>query len=150
MKYTHWLADNNKVTQYEFMVETVHRRSKGVLILRTISRQNQKTDITAQLYCTLSTYLTPKTISRQNQKPNTRPHLYSTLRTQVCKTKTYFPPEPKTVTTAQLENKVPSAHMQQVYLFLCLSFCLSVRAKRGIWSKKVLIKKIGNFSFSVR
>ena len=28
----------------------------------------QKTDTTAQLYCTLSTYVTPKTISRQNPK----------------------------------------------------------------------------------
>ncbi len=28
---------------------------------------------------------------------------------------------------------------------LCLSFCPSVRAKRGIWSKRVLIRKIGNF-----
>ena len=28
----------------------------------------QKTDTTAQLYCTLSTYVTPKTISRQKQK----------------------------------------------------------------------------------
>ncbi len=28
----------------------------------------QKTDTTAQLYCTLSTYVTPNPISRQNQK----------------------------------------------------------------------------------
>ncbi len=28
----------------------------------------KKNDTTAQLYCTLSTYKTPKTISRQNQK----------------------------------------------------------------------------------
>jgi hypothetical protein len=34
--------------------------------------------------------------------------------------------------------------------FLRLSFCPSVRAKRGIWSKRVLIRKIGKFSFSVR
>jgi hypothetical protein len=32
------------------------------------------------------------------------PQLYCTLSTQVCKTKTYFPPEPKTDTTAQLEK----------------------------------------------
>ncbi len=37
-----------------------------------------------------------------------------------------------------------------MYLFLCPSFCLWVRAKRGIWSKRVLIRKIGNFSFSMR
>jgi hypothetical protein len=35
------------------------------------------------------------------------------------------------------------------YLSLRPSYCLSVRAKRGIWSKRVLIRKIGNFSFSV-
>jgi hypothetical protein len=61
-KYTHRLADHNKVTQEEFFIESAHRKSKGVLILRTtsrrntISRQNQKTDTTAELYCTLSTY----------------------------------------------------------------------------------------------
>ncbi len=33
-----------------------------------LSRHNKKTDTTAQLYCTLSTYVTPKTISHQNQK----------------------------------------------------------------------------------
>ncbi len=38
----------------------------------------------------------------------------------------------------------------KINLFLHLSFCLCVRAKRGIWSKRVLIRKIGNFSFSVR
>jgi hypothetical protein len=64
MIYTHWLVDHKKVTQYDFFAETAHRKSKGVLILRTISRHNQKTDTTAQLYCTLSTYVTPKTISR--------------------------------------------------------------------------------------
>ncbi len=31
-------------------------------------------------YCTLSMYITPKTISRQNQKTNTTPQLYCTLR----------------------------------------------------------------------
>jgi hypothetical protein len=30
----------------------------------------------------------------------------------ICKTKIYFPPEPKTDTTAQLEKKVPPAHAQ--------------------------------------
>jgi hypothetical protein len=74
-KYTHRLANHNKVTQQDFFVETAHRKSKGVLILRSISRHstishhNQKTDTTAQVYCTLSMYVTPKTISHQNQKP---------------------------------------------------------------------------------
>jgi hypothetical protein len=36
--------------------------------LRFGGNHNKKTDTTAQLYCTLSTYVTPKTISRQNQK----------------------------------------------------------------------------------
>ncbi len=72
MKYTHRLADHNKVTQYEF---------KKFLILRTISHHNQKTDTAAQLYCTLSTYVTTKTFSRQNQKTNTTPQLYGFLST---------------------------------------------------------------------
>jgi hypothetical protein len=33
-----------------------------------LSCHNRKTDTTAQLYCTLSKYVTPKTISRQNKK----------------------------------------------------------------------------------
>ncbi len=53
-KYTHRLADVYEVTQQDFFVETAHRKSKGVLILRTISRRNKKSDTTAQLYHTLS------------------------------------------------------------------------------------------------
>ncbi len=80
MKYTHRLSDHNKLTQQYFFVETAHRKSKGVLILRTISHHNtischntishhnHKTDTTAQVYCTLSTYVIPKIISCQNQK----------------------------------------------------------------------------------
>ncbi len=60
---------------------------KRVLIFRTMSYHNTKTDTTTQLYCTLSTYVTPKTISHQNQKTNTTLQLYCTLSTQVCKTK---------------------------------------------------------------
>jgi hypothetical protein len=60
MKYTHRLADHNKVTQY--------KNSKGVLILRTISRHNQKN------WHNRTTVLYTKYI------PNT---------------KNYFPPEPK-------------------------------------------------------
>ena len=44
---------------------------------------------------------------------------------------------------------VPPAHAKQVYLFLCPSVCPSVRAKRGIWSKRVFIRTNSNFSFSV-
>ncbi len=78
-KYTHWLADQNKVTQQELFVESAHMKSKGVLILRTISCHIQKTDTTVQLYCTLSRYVIPKPISRQNLKTNTTPQLYYTL-----------------------------------------------------------------------
>ncbi len=86
-KCTHRLADQNKVTQQDFFVETAHRKSKVVLILRTISRHstisrhNQKTDTTAQVYYTLSTYVKPKIISCQNQETNTTPQLYCTLDT---------------------------------------------------------------------
>ncbi len=51
---------------------------KRVLILRTISRHNQKNDTTAQMYCTISMYVTSKTISRQNQKL-TQHHNYSCI-----------------------------------------------------------------------
>ncbi len=66
--------DHNEVTQEDVFVETAHQESKGVLILRTVSHHNtischnKKTDTTAQVYCTLSTYVIPKTISCQNQK----------------------------------------------------------------------------------
>jgi hypothetical protein len=114
-----------------------------------MSHHNQKTDTTAQLYCTLSTYVTPKTISRQNQETNTTPQLYCTLSTKVCKTKTYFPPQTKNWHNSTSGKKVPPAHAQRVYSFLCPSFCLSVRAKRGIWSKRVLIRKIDFFSVCI-
>ncbi len=102
---------------------------KRGLILRTFSRHNQKTDTTAQLYCTLSTQVTPKTISRQNQKTNTTPKLYCTLSMQVCKTKTYFPPEPKTDTTAQLEKSSSSPRPAGVFvpLSVILSVCQGLR-----------------------
>ncbi len=110
-----------------------------------------KTDTTAQLYCTLSMYVTPKIISRRNQKTNTTPHLYCTLSTWVCKPKPISRQNQKlTQHTAQLEKKVPPAHAQGVYLFLCLSFCPWVRAKRGIWSKRVLIRKTGTISNIIR
>ncbi len=39
----------------------------------------EKTDTTAQLYCTLSMYVTPTPISHQNKKNKTTPQLYGTL-----------------------------------------------------------------------
>ncbi len=74
MKCTNWLADHNEVTQPNKIF-----LQRCVLILRTISRHTQITYTTAQLYCTLSTYVPPKTISLQNQKTNTTPQLYCTL-----------------------------------------------------------------------
>ncbi len=74
------------------------------------------------------------------------PQLYCTLSTYVCKTKIYFPPEPKTDTTAQLEKKFLQPTCSEcICLSVCHSACLCVRAKRGIWSKRVLIRKIGYF-----
>ena len=73
-KYRHRLADHKKVTQQEFFVERCSH-------FETYSRHNRKTNTTAQLYRTLSTYVTQKTISRQNQKTNTTPQLYCTLST---------------------------------------------------------------------
>ncbi len=79
----------------------------------------QKTDTTAQLYCTLSTYITPIPISRENQKKNTTPQLYGTpITLLVCKTKTYFPQEQKTDTTAQLEKSSSSPHVASVFVSL--------------------------------
>ncbi len=98
IKYTHRLVDHNKVTQLEFFLEIALSKSKGVLILRTIPRHNQKTDTAAQLYCTLSMYVIPKTISRQNQKTSTMPQLYCTLSTWICNIKTYFRSETKKLT----------------------------------------------------
>ncbi len=96
--------------------------------MRSISHYNQKIDTTAQLYCTLSMYITPKTISHQNQKTNTTPQLYYTLSTKVCKTKIYFLPEPKTDTKPQLEKK-----FLQPTCSKCLLFSWRSRVTRGAY-----------------
>ncbi len=44
-------------------------------------------------------------------------------------------------------HRLPSP--TRINAFLCLWFCLWVRAKRGIKSKRVFYRKIGNLSFSV-
>ena len=80
--------------------------------MRTISCHKQKTDTTTQLYCTISTYVTPKTIFHQNQKTNTTPQLYCTLSKEVCNTKTNFPPETKKLTQQHNWKKNPPAHAQ--------------------------------------
>jgi hypothetical protein len=61
MKYTRQLVDHNKVSQYDFFVETCSHYENYFC-------HNQKTDTTAQPYCTLNMYVTPKTISHQNKK----------------------------------------------------------------------------------
>ncbi len=53
-------------------------------------------------------------------------------------------------TRINLEEPGRVASPTRINLFLCLSFCPSVRAKRGIWSKRVLLRKIGTISYSVR
>jgi hypothetical protein len=99
-----------------------------------ISRYNQKTDTTAQLYCTLSMCVTPKTVSRQNQKTNTPPQLYCTLSsTCICRSKPFSRQNQKlTQHNSTTGKKVPPAHPKQVYSFLCPSsvFCTLIHMWR--------------------
>jgi hypothetical protein len=74
--------------------------------MRSISPYIQKTDATAQLYCTLSMCKTPKPISHCKQKTNIPPQLYCT-QSSTC----LFEPKPfsrqnqkLTQHTAQLEK----------------------------------------------
>ncbi len=50
LKYTHWLADYNKVTQEDFIVETCSHFENYFPL-------QPRADTTAQLYCTLSMYV---------------------------------------------------------------------------------------------
>ncbi len=61
----------------------------------------------------------------------------SNTKKYVSNTKNYFPPQIKNDTTTQLE-KVPPAHVQQVYLSWV---CPSVRAEKGIQSKRVFTRR---------
>ncbi len=125
-KYTHQLADHNKVTQSDFILEICSYYENYFPL-------HPKTDTTAQLYCTLSMCKTPKTISHCKQKTNAPPQLYCIISSTCILTKTFFPPEPKTdITYSTTRKKVPPAHAKRVYLFLRLSVHLCVRAKRGI------------------
>jgi hypothetical protein len=54
--------------QRKFLIFLRNDSDCKVFVQKKLSRHNKKTDTTAQLYCTLSTYITPKAISRQNQK----------------------------------------------------------------------------------
>ncbi len=71
-------------------------RDCKVFVQNNLSRHNKKTDATAQLYCTLSTQVTPKTISRQSQKKK-KFDLNKKIRTKLT-----FSPQQKNDTTAQL------------------------------------------------
>ncbi len=86
---------------------------------------------TTDKYHTLSMYITQKTISRCNQKTNTTPQLYCTPSTWVYKPKPISRQNQKlTWHNSTTGKKVPPAHAKWVYLSLRLSFCLWVRAKR--------------------
>ena len=101
--------------------------------------------------------VTPNTFSRHNQKtvlcnqklfPAATKKRYNGTTGMVGKYQLkLFPSQPKTDTTAQLEKCSSSPRVASV--FVSLSVCLSVRAKRGIWSKRVFMRMNGNFSFSV-
>ncbi len=74
---------------------------------------------TTDKYRTLSMYITPKTVSRQNQKTNTTPQLYCTLSTWVCKPKPISRPNQKlTWHNSTTGKNVPLAHAKRVYSFL--------------------------------
>jgi hypothetical protein len=110
IKYTHWLADHNKVTQYDFIVEICSHFENYFPL-------HPKTDTTAQLYCTLSMCKTPKTTTHCNQKTNTPPQLYCTL-SSAC----IFEPKPfshqnqkLTQYTAQLEKGSSSPREASVF-----------------------------------
>ncbi len=61
-------------------------------------------------------YITPKTISRRNQKTNTTPQLYCTLSTWVCTTKPISHQNQKlTRHNSTTGKKVPPAHAKRVY-----------------------------------
>jgi hypothetical protein len=68
----------------------------------------------------------PKTISCRNKKRhNSTTGMVGEYHLKL------FPPQPKTDTTAQLENFSSSPRVASVF-GLCPSFCLSVRVMRGI------------------
>ncbi len=114
---------------------------KHVLILRTISRYNQKSDTTAQLYCTLSMCVIPKTIFRQNQITNTPPQLYCTLSsTCVCRSKPFSRQNQKLTqhnsTTQQHNWKKGSSSPREASVFVSPSVILSVSKGQEIRVKE--------------
>ncbi len=131
-------------------METVHRKSKGVLVLRTpISRNNQKlTQCTTVLYskyvCNTKNYFLPE----PKNSHNATTVLYSKY---VSNTKTYFPPEIKKLTQQHNWKKVPpTTRSECICSSVCHSVRPSVRAEKGIQSKSVFMRTNGNFSFSMR
>jgi hypothetical protein len=63
-----WFYSGSIFLQRKFSIFLRNNHVCKVFVQNKLSRQNKKTDTTAQLYCTLSMYVTLKTISRQNQK----------------------------------------------------------------------------------
>ncbi len=68
---------NDNYVQRTFTSDAFRKRRKrenSTVAPKLTFLPQQKNDTNAQLYCTLSTYITPKTISRQNQKNPTQNH----------------------------------------------------------------------------
>ncbi len=117
-------------------------RDCKVFVQNQFSRHNKKNDTTAQLYCTLSTYVTPKTISRHEPKKLTQHHNCMVLQVHSSMyNQNLFPTRTKTDTTAQLEKRFlqPTQSVgrflqptqskcirSSVHPSVCLSVCLSV------------------------
>ncbi len=71
------IGSNDNYVQRTFTADAFPKRQKrenSTVGPKLTFPPQQKNDTTAQLYCTLSTYVTPKTISRQNQKKLTQHH----------------------------------------------------------------------------
>jgi hypothetical protein len=108
----------NVLDQFELkLIQILLRPEKKMYSRMAIGRNDNYVQRTVQIVVlqllpktstkkTLSTFVTPKTISCQNQKNqhNTTTVWYSKY-IVVCTTNTYFPPEQKTDTTAQLEQR---------------------------------------------
>ncbi len=71
------IGRNDNYVQWTFTADAFRKRRKrenSMVGPKLTFLPQQKNDTTAQLYCTLSMYVTPKTISCQNQKKLTQHH----------------------------------------------------------------------------
>ncbi len=88
---------------------------------------------TKDKYRTLSIYIAPKTISRQNQKTKTTPQLYCTLSTWVCKPKPISSQNLKlTRHNSTTGKKVPPTHVKRVFLIVLLLLLLVPYTLKGL------------------